>query len=40
MSLESTNMLAKFVEGALDGIGYKMTSTDSLKGMLIMTFKR
>jgi len=40
MSLESTNMLAKFIEGALDGIGYKMTSTDSLKGMLIMTFKR
>ena len=40
MSLESTAMLAKFVEGALAGIGYKMTSTDSLKGMLIMTFKR
>jgi hypothetical protein len=40
MSLENTNMLAKFVEGALEGIGYKMASTDCLKGMLIMSFKR
>ena len=40
MSLESTRMLAKFVEGALDGAGYKMASADCLKGMLIMSFKR
>jgi hypothetical protein len=40
MSLESTTMLAKFIEGALVGIGYKMVSTDCLKGMLIMHFKK
>lgn len=40
MSLESTTMLAKFIEGAMDGIGYKVASTDCLKGMLIMSFKR
>jgi hypothetical protein len=40
MSLESTTMLAKFIEGALDGIGYKMLSADCLKGMLMMNFKR
>jgi len=40
MSLKSTNMLAKFIEGAMDGIGLKMNSADCLKGMIIMTFKR
>jgi hypothetical protein len=40
MSLESTTMLAKFIEGAMDGIGFKMASSDCLKGMLIMNFKR
>jgi len=40
MSLESTTMLAKFIEGALAGIGYKMASSDCLKGMLIMHFKK
>jgi hypothetical protein len=40
MSLQSTNMLAKFVEGGMDGIGYRLVSTDCLKGMLIMNFKR
>lgn len=40
MSLESTRMLAKFVEGALDGVGYKLVNVDCLKGMLIMNFKR
>jgi len=33
-------MLAKFIEGALSGIGYKMVSSDCLKGMLIMHFKK
>ena len=28
MSLESTTMLAKFVEGAMDGIGYKLAGKD------------
>lgn len=40
MSLESTNMLSKFIEGALDGIGYKLVGKDCLKGLLIMSFKR
>lgn len=40
MSLASTNMLAKFVEGSMDGIGYKLVNKDCLKGMLIMNFKR
>jgi hypothetical protein len=40
MSLQSTNMLAKFVEGCMDGMGYRIVSTDCLKGMLIMNFKR
>jgi hypothetical protein len=40
MSLESTIMLAKFIEGALVGIGYKIVSSDCLKGMLIMHFKK
>jgi hypothetical protein len=40
MSLESTNMLSKFIEGALEGIGYKLAGKDCLKGMLIMSFKR
>jgi ABC-type multidrug transport system fused ATPase/permease subunit len=40
MSLESTSMLGKFVEGALDGIGYKVANADYLKGMLIMNFKK
>jgi len=40
MSLESTIMLAKFIEGALIGVGYKMVSVDCLKGMLIMHFKK
>jgi hypothetical protein len=40
MSLPSTHMLAKFIEGCLDGIGYRLVSTDCLKGMLIMSFKR
>jgi hypothetical protein len=40
MSVESTTMLAKFVEGAMDGMGYRLVSKDCLKGMLIMNFKR
>ena len=40
MTLQSTNMLAKFIEGSMDGIGYKFVSIDCLKGMLIMDFKR
>jgi len=40
MSLESTTMLSKFIEGAMDGIGYKLAGRDCLKGMLIMSFKR
>jgi hypothetical protein len=40
MSLESTTVLAKFIEGALDGIGYRLASSDCLKGMLMMTFKK
>jgi hypothetical protein len=40
MSIQSTRMLSKFVEGAMDGLGYKCSSSDCLKGMLIMNFKR
>lgn len=40
MSLESTNMLAKYVEGALGGMGFHVVNVDRLKGLIIMQFKK
>lgn len=40
MSLESTDMLAKYVEGTLAGMGFRIVNADRLKGMVIMQFKK
>jgi hypothetical protein len=37
---EGTEMLTKFIEGVLDGMGYTMGKTDVLKGMIILESKR
>ncbi len=40
MSIEGTKLLAKFIEGVLNGMNYKTESADCLKGMIIQEFKR
>jgi hypothetical protein len=40
MSLEGTKLLSKFIEGLLNGMNYKTTHVDFLKGMIILEFKR
>jgi len=40
MSLENTNLLAKFIEGAMNGIGYKIENVDLSKGMIILSSKK
>jgi hypothetical protein len=40
MALENTNLLAKFIEGAMNGIGYKLERADCSKGMIILEFKK
>ena len=40
MSLKSTNLLGKFIEGAIDGMCYKVVHADCLKGILIFEFKK
>ena len=37
LSLEGTVLLSKFIEGAIDGIGFKITNCDLMKGMIVMT---
>jgi hypothetical protein len=36
---EGTEMLAKFIEGVMDGLGYKTHKMDCLKGMIILESK-
>jgi hypothetical protein len=36
---EGTELLAKFIEGILDGMGYKIERRDILKGMIILESK-
>ena len=40
MSVEGTKLLAKFIEGIMNGMGFKTAHVDSLKGMIILEFKK
>ena len=40
MTLENTNLLAKYIEGAMNGMGYKTQRADCSKGMIILEFKK
>ena len=40
MTLENTNLLAKFIEGSMKGMGYKLDHIDCSKGMIISEFKK
>ncbi len=40
LSAESTEMLAKYIEGIMQGIGYQIEKSDCLKGMIVLGFKR
>ncbi len=40
MSLESTNLLASFIEGAMTGMGYATEHVDKSKGMIILSSKK
>ncbi len=40
MSLESTNLLGKFIEGVMLGMGYNVVRADCLKGIIIFEFKK
>ena len=37
---KSTELLAKFIEGAINSIGYQTAKSDTLKGMIVLDFKR
>jgi len=37
---EATELLAKFIEGAMHSVGYQTEKSDCVKGMLVLTFKR
>ena len=37
---EGTNLLFKFIEGAMHSMGYQTDKSDTLKGMLILGFKK
>ena len=39
MSLEGTQLLAKFIEGVMNGMNFKTVQADCLKGMIILEFK-
>ncbi|MEM3798387.1 MAG: hypothetical protein QXY74_08170 [Candidatus Bathyarchaeia archaeon] len=39
LTAEATELLAKFIEGAINGLGYQTQKTDCLKGMIIIEFK-
>ncbi len=39
-SIEGTQLLSKYVEGVLNGLGYKTDRLDVLKGMIIMESKK
>ena len=40
LSGAETELLAKFIEGAMHGIGYQTDRSEALKGMLLLEFKR
>jgi hypothetical protein len=40
MSIEGTRLLEKFINGALVGMGYKLSSSECLKGLIIAQFSR
>ena len=37
---EATEVLAKFVEGIMQGMGYQTEKSDCLKGMIVLEFRR
>lgn len=40
LSKAGTELLAKYIEGVMDGLGYKTEKTDYLKGMIVIESKR
>ena len=38
LSIEGTRLLAKFIEGVMNGLNYKTSKIDTLKGMIIIEF--
>jgi len=40
LTTEATELLSKFVEGAMHSIDYKTEKSDTLKGMIVFEFKR
>jgi hypothetical protein len=40
MSVAGTKLLAKFIEGIMNGMDYKTGQSDFLKGMIILEFKK
>jgi len=39
LTAEATELLAKFIEGAMHSLGYKTEKSDSLKGIIVLEFK-
>jgi len=39
LTAEGTELLTKFIEGVMHGIGYKTEKSDSVKGMIALEFK-
>jgi len=37
---EATQLLARFIEGIMQGIGYQTEKSDILKGMIVQDFKQ
>lgn len=37
---EATELLARFIEGAMHSMGYKTHTTDAMKGMILLEFKK
>jgi hypothetical protein len=40
MTMESTNLLGRFIEGAMAGLDYTVLSVECLKGMVILSSKK
>jgi len=39
LTTEATELLSKFIEGAMHSLGYKTEKSDTLKGMMVLEFK-
>jgi len=39
LTTEATELLSKFIEGAMHSLGYKTKKSDTLKGMIVLEFK-